>query len=130
RTLELAEMIKQLTESQKETDLALQREKDLNFLKSRFISTASHEFRTPLATIMSSVSLAAKYFDTNNKDQLIKHIDRVKKSVKHLTEILNDLLSLDKLEEGAVSPGFEFIHPEDILNTLSEELKGIVKPGQ
>jgi PAS domain S-box-containing protein len=61
RTLELAEMIKKLTESKKEVDLALEKEKELNDLKSRFISTASHEFRTPLATILSSVSWAGKY---------------------------------------------------------------------
>jgi signal transduction histidine kinase len=70
RTLELAEMIKKLTESKKEVDLALVKEKELNDLKSRFISTASHEFRTPLATILSSVSLAGKYADKQELEKI------------------------------------------------------------
>src|SRR5688572_30247163 len=94
RTNELAGMIKMLTDSKKEVDLALERERELNNLKSRFISTASHEFRTPLATIMSSVSLTGKYAESMDKSNMLKHIERVKNSVNHLTDILNDFLSL------------------------------------
>lgn len=130
RTLELAEMIRKLTESKKEVDLALEKERELNNLKSRFISTASHEFRTPLATIMSSVSLSGKYAESLDKVNMIKHIDRVKNSVNHLTDILNDFLSLDKLEEGAVMTNPEYVKLNDLIQGLVEELKPIAKAGQ
>ena len=130
RTLELAEMIRKLTESKKEVDLALEKEKELNNLKSRFISTASHEFRTPLATIMSSVSLAGKYAETMDKEKMFKHIERVKNSVNHLTDILNDFLSLDKLEEGIVVANPENIFINSVINEMIDEMKGIAKAGQ
>ncbi|MCC6818978.1 MAG: HAMP domain-containing histidine kinase, partial [Bacteroidia bacterium] len=130
RTLELAEMIRKLTESKKEVDLALEKEKELNNLKSRFISTASHEFRTPLATIMSSVSLTGKYAENFDKEKMMKHIDRVKNSVNHLTDILNDFLSLDKLEEGVVLANLENIYLNALINELTDEMRGIAKAGQ
>lgn len=130
RTLELAEMIRKLTESKKEVDLALEKEKELNNLKSRFISTASHEFRTPLATIMSSVSLSGKYAESMDKEKMFKHIDRVKSSVNHLTDILNDFLSLDKLEEGVIMANPENIFLNTAISEMIDELKGIAKAGQ
>lgn len=130
RTLELAEMIRKLTASKKEVDTALEKERELNHLKSRFISTASHEFRTPLATIMSSVSLTGKYSESMDKVNMMKHIDRVKSSVNHLTDILNDFLSLDKLEEGVVMANPEYIHLNAFIIELIEEIKPIAKAGQ
>lgn len=130
RTLELAELVRKLTESKREVDMALVREKELNTLKSRFISTASHEFRTPLATIMSSVSLTGKYAENLDKEKMLKHIDRVKKSVNHLTEILDDFLSLDKLEEGVVVAHLENICVNGIITDVIEEIRGIAKDGQ
>jgi signal transduction histidine kinase len=104
--------------SKKEVDLALVKEKELNDLKSRFISTASHEFRTPLATILSSVSLAGKYADKQELEKIFKHLDRVKDSVSNLTDILNDFLSLDKLEEGIIQPHPEPTHVYDLIVDL------------
>lgn len=130
RTLELAEMIRKLTESKRETDLALQKERELNNLKSRFISTASHEFRTPLATIMSSVSLTGKYAESMDKTNMLKHISRVKSSVNHLTDILNDFLSLDKLEEGAIMANPEQVSLNTLIGDITEEIKPIAKAGQ
>ena len=130
RTLELAEMIRKLTESKKEVDMALEKERELNNLKSRFISTASHEFRTPLATIMSSVSLTGKYAESMDKNSMFKHIDRVKSSVNHLTDILNDFLSLDKLEEGAVLANPEYLALNNLIGTIADEIKSIAKAGQ
>lgn len=130
RTLELAEMIRKLTESKKEVDTALEKERELNHLKSRFISTASHEFRTPLATIMSSVSLSGKYAESMDKVNMMKHIDRVKNSVNHLTDILNDFLSLDKLEEGVVMANPEYIVLNSFINSIIDEIKPIAKAGQ
>lgn len=81
----------------------LEKEKELNELKSRFVSMASHEFRTPLGGILTSISLIAKYKTTEDDPKREKHIQIIKKSVKNLTNILNDFLSLDKLEQGKVT---------------------------
>lgn len=81
----------------------LEKEKELNELKSRFVSMASHEFRTPLGGIMTSVSLIAKYPKTEDEPKREKHIQNIKKSVRNLTNILNDFLSLDKLEQGKLA---------------------------
>lgn len=81
----------------------LEKEKELNELKSRFVSMASHEFRTPLAGILTSVSLIEKYPNTEDVPKRVKHIQNIKKSVRNLTNILNDFLSLDKLEQGKIS---------------------------
>ncbi len=70
---------------------ALEKEKTLNELKSRFVSMASHEFRTPLGTILSSVSLINKYNAEGDEEKRNKHINRIKSAVVNLTGILNDM---------------------------------------
>ena len=130
RTLILKEAISNLENTKKKLDKSLQKERDLNQLKSKFISTASHEFRTPLATVMSSVSLIEKYTHLNEQEKLLKHVDRIKKSIKNLTEILDDILSVNKIEEGKV-----MVHPFELdlvhfVNELITEVKIITKIGQ
>ena len=80
----------------------LRREKELNEMKSRFVSLASHEFKTPLSVILSSVSLIEKYPETEQQDKRLKHIHRIKSNVNNLKQILNDFLSLEKLEDGII----------------------------
>ncbi|MFK8105465.1 MAG: ATP-binding protein [Saprospiraceae bacterium] len=81
---------------------ALEKEKELNDLKSRFIQMASHEFRTPLSTILSSNGLILRHLENGSSDKAFRHFDRIKTSVNHLTEVLNDFLSLAKIEEGGI----------------------------
>lgn len=78
----------------------LGKEKELNELKSRFVSMASHEFRTPLSGILTSATLIARYNEAQDTPKREKHIQTIKNSVRNLTSILNDFLSLDKLEQG------------------------------
>lgn len=102
----------------------LEREKELNELKSRFVSMASHEFRTPLAGILTSVSLIEKYPNTEDVPRREKHIQNIKKSVRNLTNILNDFLSLDKLEQGKISSTpSEFDLNQFINDTVDEFLE-------
>ncbi|MGB1032687.1 MAG: PAS domain-containing sensor histidine kinase, partial [Flavobacteriales bacterium] len=88
--------------AEEEIKNSLEKERELNILKSRFVSMASHEFRTPLAAILSSVSLIGKYTKEDQQQNRDKHITRIKSSIHNLTTILNDFLSLDKLETGKV----------------------------
>ncbi|MCL5129147.1 PAS domain S-box protein [Algibacter sp. L4_22] len=108
----------------------LEKEKELNELRSRFISMASHEFRTPLSVILSATNLIERQNITAKGDKLIKYVDKIKASVNNLVYILNDLLSLSKLEEGkeiAQPTLFDFI---DFSKSLVEEIEGIKKQGQ
>lgn len=109
---------------------ALDRERELNDLKSKFVSIASHEFRTPLSTVMSSASLINQYVERNEIDKVSKHVQRIKSSVNHLTAILNDFLSLGKLEEGKIDISNESIHISEFLKEVKEEITPTLKKGQ
>ena len=115
---------------------ALEKEKQLNELKSRFVSMASHEFRTPLSTILSSSSLVEKYLDKADGDpasvreNTTRHLKRIKSSVGNLTSILNDFLSLDKLEQGKVEVKPTQIYIDKFAEELMEEIQATFKKGQ
>jgi len=119
-----------LREKEKALRKAYEREKELNNLKSRFVSMASHEFRTPLSTILSSAELIEAYNEMGQDAKRVKHILRIRSAVNNLTSILNDFLSLSKLEEGKViSQPMEFIL-NDFCDDLLEDILPLLKPGQ
>ncbi|MBK9637681.1 MAG: PAS domain S-box protein [Bacteroidetes bacterium] len=121
RTKVLQEAIRELEKSRNELKVALEKEKDLNDLKSRFISMASHEFRTPLTTILSSASLISEYVETSNNDKREKHISRIKSAVNNLNDILSDFLSLSKLEEGKIHTEYrKFDLPHLVIEVVSD----------
>lgn len=130
RTMILEEALHELENSREELSIALEKEKELNELKTRFVSMASHEFRTPLATILSSLSLVTKYGEIGEKESQTKHINRIKSSISHLTEILNDMLSLSKLEEGKISASPEIFNIKEFISLAIQELQILTKPGQ
>lgn len=130
RTMMLREAIFELENNKKEISLALAKEKELNDLKSRFVSMASHEFRTPLSTILSSVVLISKYNTSATEEKRQKHIARVKTSVNHLTEILNDLLSLSKLEEGMLMSKPVMFDIVDFSTEVVQDMQVLSKEGQ
>lgn len=121
------ELEEKVTERTLELTQALEREKEMNEMKSRFVSMASHEFRTPLSAVLSSVSLVEKYSAPENHEKRIKHIDRIKSSVRNLTDILNDFLSLDKLGEGKVEVENETFNLPEFLHDVMEEMDGMLK---
>ena len=108
----------------------MEKGKEINDLKSRFVSMASHEFRTPLSTILSSVSLLSKYTSTEDQSKRDKHIDRIKSSVKTLTDILNEFLSLGRIEEGKVDMNPEIFDLVEFMNAINNEMSVLLKPGQ
>jgi PAS domain S-box-containing protein len=130
RTLILKEALQELEKSQQDLNEALNKEKELNEIKSRFVSTASHEFRTPLSTVLSSAALLSKYVKTEEQDKRERHVRRIKDSVKHLNDLLEDFLSLGKLEEGKVEAKPEVTDVKEFLDEVAEEMKAIAKPGQ
>jgi PAS domain S-box-containing protein len=130
RTLVLQEALNDLEKSQTELREALLKEKELHEMKSRFVTMASHEFRTPLTTILSSVSLISKYVKEDEQVQRDKHIQRIKNSVFSLTEILNDVLSLGKLDEGKVEIQMEEVNLCEVLQSVVNDVDMILKPNQ
>ncbi len=124
---ELEEKVQQRTQSL--TD-ALEKEKELNELKSRFVSMASHEFRTPLSTILSSAYLVSKYVSSEDQHKRDKHIQRIVSSVNMLTDILNDFLSVGKIEEGKMQVRFTEFNLQEFMNHLGAELQPIFKKEQ
>ena len=130
RTHVLQEALLELEKSKEQLSIALTNEKELNDMKSRFVTMASHEFRTPLSTILSSVSLIGKYTEAAEDDKRQKHVQRVKSAVTNMTLILNDFLSAEKLEEGKTFIRKEEADLEGITKEVLTEINGILKPGQ
>lgn len=130
RTLILEEAIEELERTKKDLNAALEKEKELNELKSRFVSMASHEFRTPLTTMMSSLSLVNKYADQNDTENRVKHTSKIKTSINNLTDILNDFLSVSKLEEGKIENMPESINLQMFITDVIAEMKGMITGGQ
>ncbi|QHL86984.1 response regulator [Nibribacter ruber] len=137
RTQELAEAIQKLEntnrilhEAQTDIQKALQKEKELNELKSRFVTTASHEFRTPLSTVLSSASLIGKYKSTEDDDKRQKHVARIKSAVENLTTILNDFLSMSRIEEGKVHNLPSTFDLVEFSQEAVEDMQGLLKEGQ
>jgi PAS domain S-box-containing protein len=130
RTVILKEALQRLEESQQELSEALDKERELNEIKSRFVSMASHEFRTPLSTVLSSASLLAKYTTTEEQDKRNRHIEKIKGSVKHLNDLLEDFLSLGKLDEGKVGATFQELNLHELVQDTIDEMKGLVKREQ
>ncbi len=137
RTLELEATVNKLLstnralkESKAKLKIALENERELHELKSRFVSMASHEFRTPLSTILSSASLISRYTTVEQHDKRMKHVDRIKSAVDNLTGILNDFLSLSKLDEGRIEVKNELIDVLHLCQAASDDLEGLLKSGQ
>lgn len=109
---------------------ALVTEMELNKLKSNFVTLASHEFRTPLTAVLSSASLIERYSHTENQEKITKHISRIKAAVNLLTSILNEFLSLSKIEEGSVEPKVESVNLRETVEAVCQNLRMFAKPGQ
>jgi PAS domain S-box-containing protein len=127
--LTVTKLNEQIAENlQKDQELRdlLAKEKELGELKSRFVSMASHEFRTPLSAVLSSTYLLSKYTTTEDNNKREKHIQRIITSVNTLNDILNDLLSVSKIEEGKIQVKPSLFNIEEFIATIVKEF-GIVK---
>ena len=130
RTFILRDALQELEKSQEELSEALSKEKELGEIKSRFVSMASHEFRTPLSTILSSATLLSRYTRTEDQDKRDKHIKRTRDAVKHLDVLLEDFLSVGRLEEGKIRAEHVPFHLCDLLEEVTEETQSLARPGQ
>ncbi len=109
---------------------ALEKERELGELKSRFVSMASHEFRTPLTSVLTSAGLAAQYADRQDFEQVKKHANRIKNAVNGLNSILTDFLSLGRIEDGQVTVNWAEHDLPACVATVLDHLKSVMKEGQ
>ena len=123
RTDYLRETLQELERSKNDLQLALARERELGELKSRFVTMASHEFKTPLSTILTSATLTGKYIKTEEQPQREKHLRKIEDTVLSLTTMLNEFLSLGKLEEGKITVKPVHFSLAEMLQELIEEMQ-------
>jgi two-component system sensor kinase FixL len=130
RTSSLKESVSALQQAKEEVSSSLVKEKELGQLKSRFVSMASHEFRTPLSAVQLSASLIEKYAQPYDNENIRKHVAKIKGSVGILTGILNDFLSLEKLEAGKVDVSCTAFDLVKFSEEITEELQLVAKQNQ
>lgn len=107
--------------SEEEIKKALEQEKELNKLKSRFVSIISHEFRTPLTTIFSSTELLEHYAYKWTEEKRQEHLDRIKKSTHILDDIISFILTANKAESGKLVPAPTRINLIDFCRSIVNE---------
>lgn len=123
---EIVAILRNITErKQVEDELreTLKKEKELNELKSRFISTASHEFRTPLTAILGSAELLECYSDKWSDQKKQVHFERIYSRVKHMTQMLDDVLLVGKAEAGKLEFNPAPMNVIEFCHGLVEELQ-------
>jgi two-component system CheB/CheR fusion protein len=126
----LQKSIKTSEDGKAKVSESLEKEKELGILKSRFVSMASHEFRTPLSSIQLSASLIDKYAKPFDNVNIKSHIGKIKISVGNLTSILNDFLSLERLEGGKVEQIRTLFDIVEFGENITEEMQMIAKQNQ
>lgn len=110
--------------------ISLSKEKELNELKTNFLSLVSHEFKTPLSGILTSNQLLSKYQLTEHQDKRDKHIKIINEKVHFLNNILNDFLSVEKLETGKVNYTFSNFKLSKVVNEVVYNANMLLKEGQ
>ncbi|WNH07762.1 ATP-binding protein [Thalassobellus suaedae] len=126
-TEELEEIVEERTKGLND---ALKKEKVISEMKSAFVSMASHEFRTPLTSVLSSAILINKYNELKQYDKVGTHVQRIESSVNQLTSILEDFLSMEKLERGIVTTSKETFDLEAFIIDIIEEFSWMLKEKQ
>ena len=120
----------ELNHANNELKKAFEIERELSQLKGKLVSMASHEFKTPLSTILSSISLVERYTELDDIEKRTKHIDRIKSAVNNLNNILNDFLSLEKIESGFMARELVTINVSEFIQSIIDELNSLLQQDQ
>lgn len=130
RTKDLIKLVSELEDTKEHLSQSLAKEKELGQLKSRFVSMASHEFRTPLSSIQLSTTLIDKYLEKRDFLSIQKHLAKIKGSIELLTNFLNDFLSLERLETGQTFANIQELRLVNFSEEIIEEMRPITKQNQ
>jgi len=123
RNSELEKLIEQLK-------ISLSKEKELNNLKTKFITLASHEFKTPLSAILSSTELMGKYADLHNVKKRQEHLEKVKIMIHRLNGMIDDFLTLENIEIGVIKPTYAYFKISDLKEAISQNSTPFLKNEQ
>lgn len=121
---------KTVAERTEQLEEALAAEKELGDLKTKFLSLVSHEFKTPLSSILTSTTLLTKYTQTEQQEKRDKHLNTIKSKVKYLDNILNDFLSVERLESGKVTYNYTTFPLSKVVNEVVYNSNMLLKEGQ
>ena len=137
RTKELQNTVAQLEmeierrkEAENKIKESLKKERELNELKTKFLSLVSHEFKTPLSGILTSTALIGKYQSSEHQDKREKHIKTITSKVKYLNNILDDFLSVERLETGKVTYKISLFPLSKVINEVIYNANMLLKEGQ
>ncbi len=122
--------IKLREEAEAKITNALQKERDLNDLKTKFLSLVSHEFKTPLSGILTSATLIGKYTETDQQEIRNRHLKTIQGEVRHLNNILNDFLSVERLEKGKELYRLSAFSLSNVVNEVVYNANMMLKSGQ
>lgn len=109
-------------QAEEDVKISLKKEKDLNELKSKFVSFVSHEFRTPLTAILSSAEMLEIYGNQLDEEKKQTHYSNIKKSIDNLIVLLNDVTEINRADSGKIKVNPESFELVGFLKELSEEL--------
>ena len=128
--IELDEENHKRIEAENQIKDALKKEKELNELKTKFLSLVSHEFKTPLSGILTSTMLLGKYKLTEQQEKRDKHLETITNKVHYLNNILNDFLSVEKLETGKINYNFQTFRLSKVVDEVIYNANMLLKGGQ
>jgi PAS domain S-box-containing protein len=126
----VAQRTLELERAKAELELSLIKEKELSSMKSRFVTIASHEFRTPLSGVLSSAGLIDRYLEKGDLAAITKHTGLIKKAVNQMNSVLGEFLSLGRIEEGRIEPKIEQVNIPELVNEIYEQLRDQFKDQQ
>jgi signal transduction histidine kinase len=134
RSLSVARSLREARDELERANRALDheraREREQNELKTRFVSATSHEFRTPLTTILSSSQMLATYGERWGSERRMRHFERISTAASHMTQMLEELLLIGRAEMGVLSASAAALDLQDFCRELIETLAPATQQGE
>ncbi len=127
---QMKEEVEKRRAAENKMKVSLQKERELNELKTKFLSMVSHEFKTPLSGILTSTTLIGKYTQEEQQDKRDKHLKTIKAKVKYLDNILSDFLSIERLETGKTVYKYSTFPLSKVVNEVIYDANMLLKDGQ
>jgi signal transduction histidine kinase len=118
---------------EEEIKIALHKQENLNQLRQRFVTMASHEFKSPLTSIQTSSDLIEMVLDKEGYDivpKISKYTNRIRQQVKRLNNILSDILVLGRLEANQLQLKREWVSITTLVTDVQEHLSHLIEDGR
>lgn len=117
------QLIREGKQTENEIRLALQQEKELSELKSRFVSMASHEFRTPLTAIRTATEILERYGDVVSAEKKQEYFQRIRTAIQNINQLMEDVLTIGKSEAGKLEFNPLWLNVEEVCDDILNEIR-------